>query len=140
MYYTCTPSLGAFDNIVIKSANCRLGCFRGSYDGKLLRIDVDNRDPGREYAIPPDNPFVGNPATLPEIYAYGLGQPWRCSVDSGDRDTGAGAGRVFCGDVASYEIAEEVNIMEKGGNYGYPVFEGDVCLVDNNTCNEGKLI
>ena len=113
--------------------------FSGSYDAKLLRIDVDGRDPGREYAIPRDNPFINDPNALPEIYAYGLGQPWRCSVDNGDSQTRTGAGRIFCGDVGSRDFAEEVNIIEKGGNYGYPVFEGEVCLVDNQTCSEGEI-
>ena len=57
-------------------------------------------------------------AALPEIYASGIRMPWRCSVDLGDPETGDGAGRVFCPDVGS-KIAEEVNIVEKGGDYGY---------------------
>ena len=95
---------------------------------------MDNRDPGKEYAIPPDNPFINDPSALPEIYAY---VPWRCSVDSGDPITGAGAGQVFCPDVGT-NLEEEVNLLEKGGNYGFPVFEGDVCRVDNQTCQAGQ--
>ena len=98
---------------------------------------MDNRDPGKEYAIPPDNPFINDPSALPEIYAYGYRMPWRCSVDSGDPITGAGAGQVFCPDVGT-NITEEVNLLEKGGNYGFPVFEGDVCRVDNQTCQAGQ--
>lgn len=52
--------------------------------GKALRIDVSNR---RRYTIPVDNPFLGE-AAKPEIYAYGLRNPWRCSVDKGDILTG----------------------------------------------------
>ena len=103
-----------------------------------MRFDVDNRDPGKEYAVPPDNPFVGDPNALPEIYAYGWRMPYRCTVDHGDPDTGEGAGRVFCVDVTNI-VKEEINILERGGNYGYPLFQGDVCLVDNHTCEAGKL-
>ena len=112
--------------------------FRGSYHGKLLRVNVDDHDPGIPYAIPQDNPFVDDPNSLPEIYAYGLAQPWRCWVDSGDRDTREGAGNIFCGDSSLSDEVEEINLMSKGGNYGYPVFEGDLCLSDNQTCSSGK--
>ena len=90
-----------------------LACFQlcsGSYRGKILRF---NRDPGKEYAIPPDNPFINDPSALPEIYAYGYRMPWRCSVDSGDPITGAGAGQVFCPDPGT-KLREEVNLLEKG--------------------------
>ena len=87
---------------------------------------MDSRDPGLEYAIPPDNPFVNMSTTKPEIYAYGVRNPWRCSVDRGDPDTGYGAGRVFCGDVGQ-DAFEEVDIIEKGGNYGWRIFEGNSC-------------
>ena len=97
---------------------------------------MDNRDPGKEYAVPKDNPFLTDPSALPEIYAYGLRMPWRCSVDPGDPATGEGAGRVFCPDVGT-KVFEEINIIEKGGDYGYPTFEGGTCLVDNQTCSEG---
>ena len=100
---------------------------------------MDGRDPGREYAIPRDNPFIDDPSALPEIYAYGFAQPWRCSVDTGDPQTGTRAGRIFCGDIGTADLVEEVNIIHKGGNYGYPAFEGDNCLVDNQTCNEGII-
>ena len=87
---------------------------------------MDSRDPDLEYAIPPDNPFVNMSNTKPEIYAYGVRNPWRCSVDRGHPVTGYGAGRVFCGDVGQ-DAFEEVDIIEKGGNYGWRVFEGDSC-------------
>ena len=109
---------------------------REGYRGKILRFNVDDRDPRKEYAIPIDNPFVNDPSALPEIYAYGIRMPWRCSVDNGDPVTGDGAGRIICTDVGT-NVDEEVNIIKNGGNYGYPVFEGDVCLVDNQTCSEG---
>ena len=53
--------------------------------GSVLRIDVDTKDPGKEYAVPSTNPFVGISNVRPEIWAYGLRNPWRCSIDRGDR-------------------------------------------------------
>ena len=110
-----------------------------SYNGKIIRIDVDDQDPGKEYAIPPDNPFISDIDAFPEIYAYGFVQPWRCSVDPGDPVDGYGEGREFCGDVGVADFVEEVNLVEKGGNYGYPLFEGTVCIADNQTCDEGEV-
>lgn len=52
--------------------------------GKVLRIDVDSKSNGRPYGIPPDNPFVNNTRYLPEIYALGVRNMWRCSSDRGD--------------------------------------------------------
>jgi len=55
--------------------------------GKALRLDVDNRSGNQNYRIPADNPFVGDRTTRSEIYAYGLRNPWRCTLDRGDPDT-----------------------------------------------------
>lgn len=110
---------------------------RGTLLGSILRIDVDNRDPGKAYAIPPDNPFVNNTNAEPEIYAYGIRNAWRCSVDRGDRETGEGAGRIFCGDVGQNRF-EEVDIIEKGGNYGWKIFEGHSCYVRQSLCNSSE--
>ena len=93
---------------------------------------MDGKDTGKEYAIPADNPFVGVPNVRPEIYAYGLRNPWRCSIDRGDRETGEGRGRIFCGDVGQGEF-EEVDLIEKGGNYGWRAFEGNSCF-DSGLC------
>jgi glucose/arabinose dehydrogenase len=80
--------------------------------GKIVRIDV-SKPP---YVVPADNPFVGKPAVRPEIWAYGLRNPWRFSFD---KKTGA----LFCGDVGQGKY-EEVDIIHKGGNYGWRVMEG----------------
>ncbi len=89
--------------------------------GKILRIDVDETA-GGEYGIPADNPFVGQEATaLPEIWAYGLRNPWRCSFDMG------GENELFCGDVQQNSY-EEVSIIEKGGNHGWRLMEATHCF------------
>ncbi|GBD44942.1 Quinoprotein glucose dehydrogenase B [bacterium HR40] len=89
-----------------------------SLHGKILRIDVDG---GHPYAIPADNPFVGRMDALPEIWAYGLRNPWRCSFDMG------GDHRLFCGDVQQNSY-EEVDIIVKGGNYGWRKMEATHCF------------
>lgn len=92
--------------------------------GKILRIDVDSRAGDRPYGIPPDNPFVDEPGARPEIFALGMRNSWRCTIDQG------GEGELFCGDVglAGYE---EINIVRAGRNYGWPIREGAHCY-DND--------
>jgi glucose/arabinose dehydrogenase len=84
--------------------------------GKILRIDVDNGEP---YAIPPDNPFI-NGAGRPEIWAYGLRNPWRFSFD---RLTGD----LYIGDVGQNQI-EEIDFLPAGApggaNFGWDFYEG----------------
>lgn len=79
--------------------------------GKILRIDINAKDPGKNYAIPKDNPFVGRDDALPEIWAYGLRNPWRIAFD---RKTGV----LWCGEVGQ-NLYEEIMLIEKGGNYGW---------------------
>ncbi|XP_053315121.1 HHIP-like protein 2 [Spea bombifrons] len=96
--------------------------------GKVLRIDVDRKPiDGKPYGIPPDNPFVSDRYARPEVYAYGVRNMWRCSVDQGDPLTAKGRGRIFCGDVGQSRY-EEVDIIHKGGNYGWRAKEGLECF------------
>ncbi len=82
----------------------------------VLRIDVDRKDEGKNYAVPKDNPFVGRKGARPEVWAYGFRNPWRMSFD---RQTG----ELFVGDVG-WELWELVHRVEKGGNYGWAAMEG----------------
>jgi len=84
--------------------------------GSILRIDVDSGSP---YSIPPDNPFV-NGGGAPEVYAYGLRNPYRITQDST-------SGEIWAGDVGNADW-EEVDKIVKGGNYGWPIKEGSHCV------------
>uniref|UniRef100_A0A2K5DCK6 HHIP like 1 n=1 Tax=Aotus nancymaae TaxID=37293 RepID=A0A2K5DCK6_AOTNA len=105
--------------------------------GKVLRIDVDRKERGLPYGIPPDNPFLGDPAARPEVYALGVRNMWRCSFDRGDPKSGAGRGRLFCGDVGQNKY-EEVDLVERGGNYGWRAREGFQCY-DRSLCANASL-
>jgi glucose/arabinose dehydrogenase len=98
--------------------------------GKMMRIDVNSTSPGKQYAIPPDNPFVAG-GGLPEIYAFGFRNPWRFSFD---RPTG----RMFVADVGQDKF-EEIDIVQKGGNYGWNIMEGDHCFNPPSNCNMAGL-
>jgi uncharacterized repeat protein (TIGR03806 family) len=85
--------------------------------GKLLRIDVDHEDKGKPYSIPSDNPFVGMKDARGEIWAYGIRQSWKFSFDPATGDLWAGE--------VGQDLWEMVNLVQKGGNYGWSVQEGD---------------
>jgi glucose/arabinose dehydrogenase len=105
--------------------------------GKLLRVDVNGDDfpgdPDRNYAVPPDNPFVGI-AGLDEIWAYGLRNPWRCTFDRATGD-------LLIADVGESNW-EEINFQpaasDGGENYGWNVLEGRHCFSDvpPGSCND----
>ncbi|AWV99701.1 PQQ-dependent sugar dehydrogenase [Arcticibacterium luteifluviistationis] len=88
----------------------------GTLLGSILRIDVDKPENGKNYGIPQDNPFVNSTSKRKEIFAYGLRNPWRISFDTE-------TGRLWCADVGQ-NAYEEVDIIIKGGNYGWNEMEG----------------
>lgn len=100
--------------------------------GKILRIDINEQDPGLNYSIPPDNPYFDSTGTeRKEIYATGLRNPWRCSFDP---ETGL----LWCGDVGSASI-EEIDIIVSGGNYGWACYEGTMPWVPHE-CPDSTLL
>ncbi|XP_070330586.1 HHIP-like protein 2 [Odocoileus virginianus] len=111
---------------------------KSSLLGKVLRIDVNGAGSGgKRYRVPVDNPFVSEPGAHPAIYAYGVRNMWRCAVDRGDPVTRQGRGRMFCGDVGQNRF-EEVDIIVKGGNYGWRAKEGFECY-DKKLCQNASL-
>jgi len=88
--------------------------------GAILRIDVNRVENGLNYGIPADNPFVNNPNARPEIYAYGLRNPWRISFDFQTNT-------LWAGDVGQDDF-EEIDLIEIGNNYGWNTLEGFNCF------------
>ena len=86
--------------------------------GKVIRIDVRGATPEQPYRIPPDNPFAANSEALPEIWAYGLRNPWRMDF--------APDGRLFIADLGA-ERQDEVSLAAAGANLGWPMCEGSLC-------------
>jgi uncharacterized repeat protein (TIGR03806 family) len=109
--------------------------------GKMLRIDIDNITPGQPYDIPPDNLNAANARcnvngsgaqNCPEIYALGLRNPWRWSFD---RQTG----QLWLADVGQ-NAWEEIDIITRGGNYGWDQREGAHCFEPSSGCQTAGLI
>lgn len=98
--------------------------------GSILRIDVNAT--GFPYTLPADNPFIGQNAAngqpaRGEIWAYGLRNPWRISFD-------IEAGELWAADVGQNEI-EEVDLIMRGGNYGWNIKEGNACYKPSSGCD-----
>ena len=98
--------------------------------GTIIRIDVDNSDPGLNYRIPDDNPFIDTDGR-DEIYAYGLRNTWRFSWDSITN-------YLWGADVGQYSY-EEINIIQPGLNYGWNTMEGNQCYSPQNNCETEGL-
>jgi hypothetical protein len=114
---------------------------RDTWLGKILRLDPSVEEGGDPpYAVPPTNPFVGAPGLRPEIWAYGLRNPWRITFD---RVTGD----LFIGDVGQ-GAREEVDFQpatgaggEHGGrNYGWRRMEGSACFNPGAGCQTGSVV
>lgn len=96
----------------------------GTILGSIVRIDpVGSNSANGEYGIPADNPFVGQPGVVEEIFAYGFRNPFRFSFDMERGD-------LYAADVGQDDI-EEVNVVVAGGNYGWNVKEGSFCFDPN---------
>jgi len=98
--------------------------------GSMLRIDVEPDGKGRQYKIPSDNPYVNTAGFAPEIFAYGFRNPWRYSFDP--------KGRLIVADVGQ-DLWEEIDIVEKGGNYGWNIREGMHCFEPKENCQTKDL-
>jgi len=94
--------------------------------GKIHRVDVNGSNSANgQYGVPADNPFVGTPDAVTEIWAFGFRNPYRFSFDSA-------TGRLYVGDAGQNDI-EEVDIVVKGGNHGWRTKEGTLFFDDNGT-------
>lgn len=99
----------------------------GTLRGKVIRIDVRESSTAQRYRVPPDNPFVGVEGARPEVWVYGLRNPWRMSF--------AASGVLVVADVGHAEF-EEVSVATAGANLGWPVFEGFECRDEPAACSE----
>jgi glucose/arabinose dehydrogenase len=107
----------------------------GTLLGKILRIDVDKTEGDRAYAVPADNPFVGQAGALPEIFVFGMRNPWRMSFDRANGD-------LWIGDVgqSSWEEIDVVRSGTSGQNFGWNLMEGDHCFRPAEGCEEPSLV
>ena len=94
--------------------------------GSILRIDVSNASAAEPYRVPEDNPFWDDETARGEIWAYGLRNPWRFSFDPVTGD-------LWTGDVGQNRF-EEIDLVVRGGNYGWNVLEGTHCFSPKTGC------
>jgi len=98
-----------------------------NFFGKILRINVDVQQNGKPYGIQTDNPFYNQTGKLGEIYAYGLRNPWRGSIDPVTQN-------LWVGDVGK-DYFEEIDLIQPGHNYGWPIYEGFGCKDNLPDCH-----
>lgn len=107
----------------------------GTLFGTILRIDVEGAQDGT-YAIPQDNPFVGDADARGEVWVYGLRNPWRFSFDRATGD-------LYIADVGERD-REEINVQEAssqgGENYGWSVMEGSLCFMPSDCDPDGLVL
>ncbi|MEQ1502730.1 MAG: PQQ-dependent sugar dehydrogenase [Myxococcota bacterium] len=101
----------------------------GTLLGSMLRLDVDAAEP---YAVPPDNPFVGQVGARPEIWAYGLRNPWRFTFEPS-------TGRMIVADVGQDKI-EEIDLVRRSDNLGWNVLEGYACYAPSTGCRTEGMV
>lgn len=100
----------------------------GDLLGSILRIDVNGSSP---YQVPANNPFLNVPNAEPEIWAYGFRNPWRFSFDRPTK-------RLFAADVGQ-NVLEEIDLVQRGGNYGWNIMEGSRCFSPPSNCTRTGL-
>lgn len=100
--------------------------------GAIIRIDVRFATEGAPYSIPAGNPFLGVEGARPEIWAYGLRNPWRMAFDPETGD-------LWAADVGQREV-EEVDRIEPGGNYGWNILEGTRCFKPEQGCDPSGTV
>jgi glucose/arabinose dehydrogenase len=108
---------GHFDDWYTANAGGNAQNLEANFLGKILCIDINGGSP---YVVPPTNPFVGKPG-LDEIWAFGFRNPYRMSFDMGESKD------LIAGD-AGQTLWEEIDVVKKGGNYGWNVREGSHCF------------
>jgi len=99
--------------------------------GAVIRIGVRESSAAEPYRIPEDDPFLDTPGARSEIWAYGVRNPWRMSIDHE-------SGEVWFGDVQVSE-EEEVDLVQAGDNLGWPIMEGSSCLRRGADCDQTGL-
>ena len=105
---------------------------RATLLGSIIRIDVSAATAEEPYRIPPDNPFLTTAGARPELWAYGLRNPWRMAFDPA-------TGALWVADVGQGRI-EEVDRVVAGGNYGWNRLEGDQCFRPSEDCDRSGTV